>query len=63
MLLNNWTEKEETVMEKTDKYVSLAALMISTLLGLLAMLSANSGSCCMIYEPEMPKSLLKFKRF
>lgn len=50
-------------MEKTDKYVSLAALMISTLLGLLAMLSANSGSCCMIYEPEMPKSLLKFKRF
>ena len=49
-------------MTKIKNYVSWMAPAIATLLGWLALLSANSGSCCMINEPEAPKAMDKFRK-
>ena len=49
-------------MSKIKNYVSWMAPAIATLLGWLALLSANSGSCCMINEPEAPKAMDKFRK-
>lgn len=49
-------------MTKIKNYVSWMAPAIATLLGWLALFSANSGSCCMINEPEVPKAMDKFRK-
>ena len=49
-------------MTKIKNYVSWMAPAIATLLGWLALFSANSGSCCMISEPEVHKAMDKFRK-
>lgn len=49
-------------MTNIKNYVCWVVPAIATLLGWLALLSANSGSCCMINEPEAPKAMDKFRK-
>ena len=49
-------------MTKIKNYVSWMAPAIATMLGWLALFSANSGSRCMINEPEVPKAMDKFRK-
>lgn len=49
-------------MTKIKNCVSWMAPAIATMLGWLALFSANSGSRCMINEPEVPKAMDKFRK-
>lgn len=49
-------------MTKIKNYVNWMAPAIATVLGWLALLSANSGSCCLIHEPEVPKAMDKSRK-
>lgn len=49
-------------MTKIKSCINWIAPTMATLLGWLALLSANSGSCCMIHEQEAPKALDKFRK-
>jgi cyclic lactone autoinducer peptide len=39
------------------------AILMTGLLGVVAFICANTTSCCMIYQPEAPSQLDKFRRF
>lgn len=54
--------EEEKDMTKIKNYFGWMAPAIATLLGWMALLSANSGSCCLIHEPEAPKAMDKFRK-
>lgn len=45
----------------TDRRKNIISHVKGTLDTILRV-EANSASCCIIYEPESPKGLLKFKR-
>lgn len=49
-------------MTRAKKADSWIAPVFATILGWLALFSANAGSCCMIHEPEAPRALDKFRK-
>lgn len=49
-------------MTKSKSVIYHIAPVFATILGWLALFSANAGSCCMIHEPEAPRALDKFRK-
>lgn len=48
--------------EKMNKAVRNIAKAMSTMLLAVLFISANTGSCHMIYEPKAPDALNRFKK-
>lgn len=50
-------------MTKAKSLYHRAAVLITGFLGIVAFICANTTSCCMIYQPEAPQELDKFRKF
>lgn len=50
-------------MTKVKSLYHRFAVGITAILGLVAFICANTTSCCMIYQPEAPRGMDKYRKF
>lgn len=55
-------KSEENTNEESNRQKKNIISHVKGTLDTILRVEANSASCCIIYEPESPKGLSKFKR-